>query len=221
MYKCFLNILINRFFLIGLIFLIGGCGNQAEPPKKPDTVSKMIAVNKKKPAITDKTNVPNVKKDESQNSNPEAQTQDAAKNQKDSAGAQAAQAEGAEEEISDVYDPIGKIDPFEPLIKERRFVSLETKKKKQRIHLTPLEKIDLSQLKLSAIVLATSGNRAIVSEADGKGYVITKGTYIGINSGRVAQILSDKVIVEEEVENILGRISIRKRELKLQKPPGE
>ena len=61
----------------------------------------------------------------------------------------------------------------------------------------------------------------MVEEASGKGYVIAKGTYIGIYSGRVIQILNDRVIVEEEVEDSLGNLTIQKRELKFQKPTGE
>jgi type IV pilus assembly protein PilP len=35
------------------------------------------------------------------------------------------------------------------------------------------------------------------------------------------EIKKDKIIVEEEVENVLGEFKLTKRELKLQKPPGE
>ena len=121
------------------------------------------------------------------------------------------------------YKPRGKIDPFEPLFKERKVVAkAKTKKKrKKRIPRTPLEKIDLSQLKLVAIILAKSGNRAMVEEASGKGYVISKGTYIGTNAGRVVNIEKDKVIVAEEIEDVRGDVSIRNKALKLPKPPGE
>ncbi len=101
-------------------------------------------------------------------------------------------------------------------------MSLPVKHRKavRRKLLTPLEKLDLSQLKLVAILRAQSGNRALVEEDSGKGYVIKKGTYIGTHSGKVAKILSDRIIVEEEVEDIYGKISVRKKEIKL-KPPGE
>ncbi len=225
MYKCLFNNS-NSFFLICctllimcFIFLVGGCGNQEKQTKKPDTVSKKINVTPRKVKVPEKAKVPanNVGKKEDE----KTVEKDGAEKKGDDSTSQAAQVE-EEEDIIDIYDPIGKIDPFAPLVKERRFVSLEKKaKKKNRAHITPLERIDLSQLTLSAIVRAPSGNRAIVTESDGKGYVITKGTYIGSNSGRVTEILIDRVVVEEEVENILGRISIRKRELKLQKVAGE
>ena len=81
--------------------------------------------------------------------------------------------------------------------------------------------MDLSQIKLVAIIRAPTGNKALVEEANGKGYIISKGTYIGLHAGRVVTILKDRLIIEEETEDVLGKSVIRKRELKLQKAPGE
>ena len=119
-----------------------------------------------------------------------------------------------------IYNPKGKIDPFEPLFRDKPAL-LAKKKHKKRAPRTPLEKIDLSQLKLVGIILASSGNRALVEEASGKGYVIKKGTYMGTNAGKVVKIEKDKVIVAEEYEDYLGKVTLRNKELKLPKPPGE
>jgi len=124
------------------------------------------------------------------------------------------------------YSPAGKVDPFLPLFEEKPVVpegtaDAEKQKKKRRMPLTPLERVDLSQLKLVGIIQAPSGNKALVEEASGKGYIIKKGTFIGIHAGRVVEIQKDRVVVEEEVENVLGQFLIEKKELKLQKPPGE
>ncbi len=119
------------------------------------------------------------------------------------------------------YNPKGKIDPFEPLFREKSTGALARKKRKKRAPRTPLEKIDLSQLKLVGIILASSGNRALVEEASGKGYVVKKGTYMGTNAGKVVKIERNKVIVAEEYEDVLGNVSLRNREIKLPKPPGE
>lgn len=124
----------------------------------------------------------------------------------------------------DKYDSTGRLDPFMPLIKEeeQREEKPVIKKKDRPVRpKTPLEKVDLSQLKLVGIVRAESGNKALVQQADGKGYIITKGTYVGIHSGKVVDILRDRVIVEEDQEDWQGNISKQKRELKLQKAPGE
>jgi type IV pilus assembly protein PilP len=125
------------------------------------------------------------------------------------------------------YDSKTRMDPFAPLFKE------EPKKPKEaaastRI-LTPLEKVDLSQLKLVGIVRGGSSTRALVEESSGKGYIIKKGTLIGIHSGKVSDILEDKVVIEEEHEDYVGNeidgwtrnITVRKREMKLQKSPGD
>ncbi|MDX2502378.1 MAG: pilus assembly protein PilP [Deltaproteobacteria bacterium] len=120
----------------------------------------------------------------------------------------------------DMYNPTGKIDPFEPLFRDKPVLTKKRQRKKRRPQ-TPLERIDISQLKLVAIILASSGNRALVEESTGKGYVIKKGTYIGTNSGKVVKIKKETVIVEEEIEDVTGKIAIRKRMIKLPKPPGE
>ncbi len=117
------------------------------------------------------------------------------------------------------------VDPFEPLFKEEKPAAepsdKKVQKRKKRVPQTPLEKIDLGQLKLTAIIRTPAGNKALVEESSGKGYIIGKGTWIGVHSGQVQQITDNAVIVEEEVENAIGEISLTSRELKLQKPPGE
>ena len=125
--------------------------------------------------------------------------------------------------IASAYDPKGRFDPFEPLFKEKPEQEAVTHKRKgkKRVPQTPLERVALSQLKLTAIIRAPSGNRALVEDGTGKGYVISKGTYVGLNSGRVIEIDKDRVIIEEEIENVLGELTIQNSELKLQKPAGE
>ena len=61
----------------------------------------------------------------------------------------------------------------------------------------------------------------MVEETTGKGYIVTVGTYVGIHSGKVTNILKDRIIVEEEVEDALGNVANRNSELKFQKPSGE
>ena len=121
--------------------------------------------------------------------------------------------------IPAAYNPTGKIDPFEPLFRDKPTLA-KKKNRKKRQPQTPLERIDISQLKLVGIILASSGNRALVEESSGKGYVIKKGTYIGTNSGKVVKINKETVIVEEEFEDVFGKSSTRQREIKLPKPPG-
>lgn len=151
----------------------------------------------------------------------------------DTKDTEAEEKEPAEKLIA--YIPEGKIDPFTPLFREQPLKTEEkaeagvttpsgekaVSKKKKRIPRTPLEKMDLSQLELVGIIRSEKGNKALVQDATGKGYVLNKGTYVGINSGFVVKITKSKVLVEEEVEDLYGNITLRERELVLQKPVGE
>jgi len=99
------------------------------------------------------------------------------------------------------YNPAGKPDPFKP------FIELTPVREKVRTTpLTPLQKFDLSQLKLVAIVSTPEGNVALVEDSTGKGYFVKKGTEIGKNEGKVTKILKDRIIVEELYEDVFGKV---------------
>ncbi|MDZ7597978.1 MAG: pilus assembly protein PilP [Desulfobacterales bacterium] len=105
-------------------------------------------------------------------------------------------------ETAELYNPEGKDDPFAPLFKEEPVaasgaLAVKTQRAQQRIPLTPLEMVDLSQLKLVGILRAGSGNKALVEESNGKGYVVKKGVYLGSRGGRLEEILKDSIIVYE------------------------
>ncbi len=136
------------------------------------------------------------------------------------------------------YNSEGKTDPFIPLFKKEKPVEkkvLEEKadaadkdkkpqiKRIRRERTTPLEKVDLSQLKLVGIIRgARSGDKALIEDGNRKGYIVTKGTFIGIHYGIVEEIKRDRIIVrEEEGEDLSGKINYRERELIIQRPPGE
>jgi len=123
--------------------------------------------------------------------------------------------------LTDLYNPQGKLDPFEPLFQAKPIALAAKKKKRRSAPPTPLEKVSLEQLKLVAIIRMPNENKALVQEATGKGYIVKKGTYIGLNSAKTIQILKDRIIVEEEVEDVYGKVTVSKKSLKLQKSPGE
>ena len=205
------SVFISRIVCIICFFpLLWGCEKPSEPPLKSKQITKKIIVEKKedqkataKQKVTAPSDVSNTK-------------------QKLVAEKSTAPEKAKTPDISLLYNPEGKLDPFEPLFrKESASLPVGKKKGKTRKPLTPLEKINLSQLTLVGIIQAPSGNRALVQESSGKGYVVKKGTYIGTNSGKIAQILKDRIIIEEESEDIYGKVSIIKKPIKLQKPPGE
>jgi type IV pilus assembly protein PilP len=97
------------------------------------------------------------------------------------------------------YDPTGKADPFKP------FIQVTSQGSSKNAPLTPLQKYDISQLKLVAIIITPGGNTALVEDSTGKGYFLKKGTGIGKNDGKVTKILKDQVIIEEKYQDVLGQ----------------
>ena len=183
-----------------ILFLSWGCGGKEEPSKAP-VVSKKIAVKKKAQAPEKRET---------------ANTEAAAKKPEKAVVGQEAQA------TTRIYDPKQRINPFAQVFGAKKEDTKEkVRKRTKRIPQTPLERISLDQLKLVAIIRASTGNRALVEDAMGKGYIIRNGTYIGLNSGMVTQINANSVIVEEEVENLRGDFVLQSTEIKLQKPAGE
>jgi len=64
---------------------------------------------------------------------------------------------------------------------------------------TELQKLNLHQLLLTAIVEAPNGQWAMVRDGKGMGYILKKGTAIGTMGGRVAKVSGSqkKVIIKE------------------------
>ncbi len=103
------------------------------------------------------------------------------------------------EEPEYTYNPAGKPDPFKP------FLQLTPVREVSRVPQTPLQRYEISQLKLVAIISSPEGNIAMVEDSSGKGYFLKKGTLIGKNYGKVTKILKDKVIIEEVYLDIFGQ----------------
>lgn len=124
-----------------------------------------------------------------------------------------------------LYQPEGRIDPFAPLFREEAKTVATTEggptDKMPVVPITPLTRVDLSQLKLTGVMLVESGNKALVEEASGKGYIVKEGMYIGNKAGTVIKIAKDTILVDEKYIDVLGKLKTKKRELQLQKPPGE
>lgn len=196
-------------FSIGVV----SCGEEAPPPPQPAVQKKITGQRpapQKQPAPDQAVKAEPATSDVDPKAAPAEET--------------ASELVEASLKIASTYDPAGRFDPFEPLFKEEPeapAVVAKKSKREKRTPQTPLERVAISQLKLSAIMRTAKGNKAIVEDATGKGYVIRKGTYIGLNSGQVILIDKARVVVEEEIENVLGELIIQSTELKLQKPAGE
>ncbi|MDZ7833281.1 MAG: pilus assembly protein PilP [Desulfobacterales bacterium] len=122
-------------------------------------------------------------------------------------------------EKQELYARKGRIDPFAPFVQGPKPERDEEAQKKleRRKPQTPLERLSLGQLELTAIMETPEQRLAMVEEASGKGYVVKKGTYIGDQGGRITEILSEAIVIEEKYLDVFGKVDVREKQLKLQK----
>ncbi len=117
------------------------------------------------------------------------------------------------------YDPMGKIDPFVPLVRE---VAGMEEMMTGEGPLTPLQRYALSELKLVAVIVAGDQSKAMVEDGKGDGYILTKGTMIGNRRGEVSEIKHNEVvIVEKEINLATGGVLQKKVSLVLHKSEEE
>ena len=102
-----------------------------------------------------------------------------------------------------------------PTLEAKPESPVPAKKRKKRVPLTPLERLNLDRLKLVGIVRSPDGNKAIVEDHTGKGHVLAVGTYIGQNNGRVTRIEKDRVIIAKEIMDESGKVKVTDIVLKL------
>ena len=127
--------------------------------------------------------------------------------------------EASEGVVAYHYDPMGKKDPFKPLIKEEEKIAEKMLIQKP---LTPLQKYSLAELKLVAIVIGIENPKAMVEDPKGGGFILSKGTLIGDRFGEVSEIKRNEVvIVEKEIDSSSGEIVYKKVPLILYKPEEE
>ncbi len=84
---------------------------------------------------------------------------------------------------------------------------------------TPLERFHLDQLKLTGIVNYSGGSRGLVEDPQGKPYIISRGTRIGTNAGKVTDIFEDRIVIEEKfIDPVDCEISYQNKVVTLNKP---
>ena len=105
----------------------------------------------------------------------------------------AAETQAKKAEPVTLYDSRGKRDPFVSFIKveERRKVGIDT------ALLPPLQRYELGELKFVGVIWTKKGARALVEDAEGKGYTVTVGTRIGRSGGIVSRITGKEIFVRE------------------------
>lgn len=108
------------------------------------------------------------------------------------------------------YNPVGKRDPFAPLI------SREEAKAKSGEQ-PPLERYNVYEFKLTGVVWGGFGYSAMLESPEGKGYFVHVGTILGQNKGVVKKISQQTMVVEEKFKTISGEIDRKEIVIELRK----
>jgi len=119
------------------------------------------------------------------------------------------------------YDPAGRRDPFRSLIES--FDEKETAKIAPRQQVCDpkrkrefLESFDVSSLALVGIINSRN-NLALIETPNGKGYILKKGMYIGKNCGKAVNITANRVVLREQMKDLIKGFRVVTTEVKLKK----
>jgi len=127
-----------------------------------------------------------------------------------------------------VYNPSGKTDPFESFIVSadkgrggaKSLSAMDSEIRGEELiptgePETELEKIEISNLTLTAVIKGKHKNWAMVTDSKGKGYFLEKGTKIGIHGGVVDEIICEKQKTDfglEIVRKVVIKVPYRDRD---------
>lgn len=107
------------------------------------------------------------------------------------------------------YNPLGRRDPFAPVIRE------SGASRESDVALPPLQRVTLTELTLIGIIWGGFGYNAMVQTPDGNGYTVNRGTVIGPNNGVVTAISENGITVEERFTDLYGKKQVREHVIPL------
>jgi Tfp pilus assembly protein PilP len=120
--------------------------------------------------------------------------------------------------ITHSYTPIGRPDPFEPFVKQEKILIEKLKKRQEQtkvISVSSLQRGSIHQFKLVGIIWDEKRKIAMVEDASRKFFTLFVGSIIGENKGKVAEILSDRIIIEEITQIQKGGEKVNRVMIKL------
>jgi type IV pilus assembly protein PilP len=106
------------------------------------------------------------------------------------------------------YDPKSRRDPFQSLTKMIKTASLQSQ-------MPPLQRVQISDMKLLGIMWGGYGYFGLIQTPDGKGYTVKEGMLLGTNNGVIKTISDKAIIVSEPTIDIAGRKSTKEVEILL------
>ncbi|MBV6340566.1 pilus assembly protein PilP [Candidatus Magnetobacterium casense] len=108
------------------------------------------------------------------------------------------------------YNPQGRRDPFMSILELNKKKRQKEKGPRDTRILSPLETVNWANMKLIGIVIDRIDKYASVVLSDGRAFAIKKGTFIGMNGGKVVEIRHDRIVVEEIIVDDVGRSTVKR-----------
>ncbi len=105
-------------------------------------------------------------------------------------------------------------DPFRPF-------TLDLRPETKYEPMSPLQRYELSQLRVAGVLLDLVPPRAMLQDNSGMGFIVTPGTPIGRNQGVVTAIEPRRVIVEEKTLDFYGNEQVQRVALEMPKDEDE
>ncbi len=115
-------------------------------------------------------------------------------------------AETVPAEVRFVYQIEGRRDPFVPLIATKATV---------KTFENPLEAFDLPQFMVKAVIIGMGETKAMITAPDGRAYILKTGMRLGKANGVIKEISRERILVEEQYQDITGKTRKNMQELKV------
>ena len=117
---------------------------------------------------------------------------------------------GPAEETRYVYQVEGRRDPFVPIVGKAVAKFTEN----------PLESFDLMQFQIKGMIIGLGEPKALVAAPDGRTYILKKGLRIGKSNGVIRDIDRERILVEEQYQDLTGATHTNIQEIKVRKRGG-
>ena len=114
------------------------------------------------------------------------------------------------EEVRYVYPVEGRRDPFLPAV-GKSIASFSA---------NPLESFDLVQFQVRGLIVGLGEPKALVAAPDGKAYILKTGLRIGKSNGVIRDISRERILVEEQYQDLSGATRTNVQEIKVPKRGG-
>lgn len=109
--------------------------------------------------------------------------------------------------LANQFDFSDKKDPFKPFVTVNTVTKGSPGASRTGLRSSlPIHSFDVNQFKLIGIITGDHGNRAMVTDPSGKGYVLKTGMLIGKNDGKIIAITPGGVDVLEQFKDDNGRV---------------